>query len=181
MTSELLSFFAILHTAGALIGVGMVTFAEVFYTKAASDGIIDHHERKYLRHLFNGLRFGMTLVLVSSFGLIVLEYLIPNAPQDVLAAPFWTLQTLTLLVLLFGSMLSRKRGAWWFASAAVLTAWWIMLLIDLGFLNQFSYFMYLFTYIAATLIVAALLGYLRILLTPKHILRKKLSTGGRPQ
>ena len=40
----------------------MTTFAEVFYTKASSDDTIDRHERKYLRRLFRGLKFGMVLV-----------------------------------------------------------------------------------------------------------------------
>lgn len=163
MTSALLPFVAMLHTLGALIGAGFVTFAEVFYTQAASDGKIDHHERKYLRHLFHGLKFGMILVILSAMALIVLEYLVPDAPQDVLAAPFWFLQTLTLLVLTFGWMLSKDRAAWWFSSAAILVAWWMMLAIDLGYLNSFGYIMLVMMYLLATFIVAGVLHYVRVL------------------
>jgi hypothetical protein len=179
MTSELLSFFLELHTLGAIICAGYVAFAEFFYTKAASDGIIDHHERKYLRHLFSGLRFGMSIVLVSSIALIVLEYLLPDSPQDVLSAPFWALQTLTLLVLFFAWLLSRKNAEWWFVSAAILTGWWMMLLIDLGYLQQFqlTYFMYLLLYFVVSLVLSGVLSYIRILLTPRHLLPKPLSTG----
>ena len=139
MTSALIPYVAALHTLGALIGVGTVTFAEIFYTKAAADGVIDHHERKYLRHLFHGLTFGMTLVLLAGIALIVLEYLVPDAPQDVLAVPFWALQTLTVFVIILAARLSKGHAQWWFASAGILTGWWMILLIDLGYLNAFGY------------------------------------------
>ena len=168
MTEYYIPILLALHTLGALIGVGFVTFAEVFYTKAASDGVIDHHERKYLRHLFHGLQFGMVLVIISGFALIVLEYLLPDSPQDVLSAPFWAIQTLTVFVVLLAYLLSKKYVAWWFASAAIFTGWWTILSIDLGYFNQFGYLTILATYLIMTFIVAGILGYCRILLRPKH-------------
>ena len=168
MTESLIPFIAGLHTLGALIGVGFVTYAEVFYTKAASDGVIDHHERKYLRHLFQGLQFGMLLVLFSGIALIVLEYLVPDAQQEVLAAPFWALQTLTVFVIFQAYRLNEKKASWWFASAAILTGWWTILSIDLGYFNQFGYITILITYLLMTFIVAGVLGYFRVLMRPKH-------------
>jgi hypothetical protein len=166
-TVALIPVFALLHTLGALIGAGTTLFAEIFYTKAAADGVIDHHERKYLRHLYHGLTYGMVLVLISASALMVLEYLVPDAPQDVLAAPFWALQLLTFSIILFSYFLSKKQIQWWIASAAILTGWWLMLAIDFGFLNTFGFFSILFLYIIATIIVAGVLGYLRVLMRPK--------------
>ena len=167
MTATLIPYVVALHSLGALIGVGTVTYAEFFYTFAASDGVIDHHERKYLRHVFHGLTYGMVLVLFSGIALIVLEYLVPDAPQDVLAAPFWALETLTLFVIVLAARLTKKTSPWWFASAGILTAWWMMLGIDLGYLNRFGYVSILLLFIAATFVVAGVLGYVRILARPK--------------
>jgi hypothetical protein len=161
MTLELISVFAALHTLGAFIGTGFTTYAEAFYTRAASDDRIDHHERKYLRRLFHGLTYGLVLVLISGTALIVLEYIVPDAPQEVLAAPFWFLQTLIYVIIFVGWLLSKDKTPWWFGSAAVVVAWWMMLLIDLGFFNSFGYVALILSYIITTFIVAGLLGYFR--------------------
>jgi hypothetical protein len=153
----------LLHLIGAMIGAASVTYAEFFYTLAAADGIIDHHERKYLRHIYHGLTYGMVLVVLSGIALIVLEYLVPNAPQDVLAAPFWMIETLTLLVILFAEGLTHKKIGWWLASAAILTGWWMILLLDLGLLNSFGYLKLLVAYVLATFVVAGILGLIRTL------------------
>lgn len=163
MTSSLIPLAGALHTLGAVIGAAFVTYAEIFYTFSASDGKIDHHERKYLRHLYRGLKFGLVLVIVSATALIVLEYLVPDAPQDVLLAPFWFLQTLTILILVYGWRLSKGREAWWIASAAILTAWWMMVAIDFGYLNSFGYVMLAMLYVLVTFIAAGILHYIRVL------------------
>jgi hypothetical protein len=162
MGLELVPLLAALSTLGALIGAGFTTYAEIFFTHAASDGEIDHHERKYLRRLFKGFAFGITLVLFSNIALIVLEYLVPSAPQAVLAAPFWTLQTLTLLIIFVGWLLSKRRIPWWLGSTAVLTAWWMLLFIDLGSFNTSGFLDLLFTYVLVTALVAGVLSYLRM-------------------
>jgi hypothetical protein len=162
MIVEVIAFFVALHTLGAIIGTGYTTYAEIFYTRAAADDRIDHHERKYLRHLFRGLKFGMVLVLISGVVLIVLEYLVPNAPEDVLASPFWALQTFTYLIIALAWMLSKKKMSWWFSSAAILVGWWMILLIDFGVLNAYNYIQILLAYIFVSFIVAGLLGYVRV-------------------
>ncbi|MDR3546979.1 MAG: hypothetical protein P4M11_01655 [Candidatus Pacebacteria bacterium] len=162
MTTQLIPLLAILNTLGALIGTGMTTFAEVFYTHAVSDGEIDHHERKYLRRLFRGFAFGITLVILSNIALIVFEYLVPYAPESVLTVPFWSLQILTLIIIFVGWLLSKRQIQWWLGSSAVLVAWWLILLIDLGLLNAAGFFEIIFTYIIATILAAGALSYLRM-------------------
>jgi FtsH-binding integral membrane protein len=171
MTQLLIPYVVMLHTIGALIGVGVTTFAEIFYMEAASDGRIDHHERKYLRRMFRALTFGLGRVLVTGVGLIVLEYLVPDAAQDVLVAPFWALETFTVLIIFFGLRISQKKAPWWLASAAILAAWWMILLIDLGYLNAYGYAMILMLYVLVTFVLAGALGYLRVLVGTR--LKKK--------
>jgi hypothetical protein len=174
MTLQLISLAALLQTFGALIGAGMTTFAEIFYIEAAADGKIDHHERKYLRRMYNSLRFGMSVVVISGIALIVLEYLVPDAPQDVLVAPFWALETLILIVVLLGRSISEKVSEWWVASSAVLAGWWMILFIDLGFANSFGYIQILVLYMFLTFLFASLFGYARVFVR-EHI-GKKFST-----
>ncbi len=162
MTLALIQLAILTNVIGALLGTAFTTYAEIYYTIAASDGRIDHHERKYLRHLFRGLRFGMTLVLLSGIALIVLEYLVPSGQQAVLASPFWMLETLIFLVLILGRQLSEKRVTWWLGSAGVLSAWWMILLIDFGVFNQFGYLILVSLYVLTTLVVAGILGYIRM-------------------
>jgi hypothetical protein len=167
MTSQfLLNFFLTLDTIGALIGVGSVTFAEIFYTTAASDGVIDHHERKYLRHIYHGLTYGMALVLFSGLALVILEYLIPNAPQSALTGPFWALETLTIAVLLFAELLSHKQSPWWLGSGAILASWWMILLIDLGFFSAYNFTEIIFVAVIATAVAICGLQLLRFILKP---------------
>lgn len=162
MSPALIPILAAIDTFGALVGTGMTTFAEIFYNHAVSDGEIDHHERKYLRRLFRGFTFGITLVLLCNIALIVLEYLIPDAPTTVLLAPFWALQILALLILVIGWMLSKRAIPWWLGSSAVLSAWWILLLDDLGFFNAYSFLTIFFVFVLVTFILAGILTYLRM-------------------
>ena len=166
-TDSLINLFATLHTLGAILGVGTVTFAEIFYTTAASDGIIDHHERKYLRELFHGLRFGMILVLLSGVALVVLEYLVPDAPQLVLEAPFWALMTCTVIVIGLSSMLVQKTAPWRIASSGILVGWWFILLLDLGYMNSLGYVSCMLLYVLTSAVVTAILGYAQMLLKKK--------------
>jgi hypothetical protein len=168
MTFELISIFSALNALGAIIGTAFVTWGEIFYTRAAADERIDHHERKYLRHLFRSMKFGMLLVLISSVALVVLEYLVPTAPETVLTSPFWALQTFVWLILILGWLLSKDRVAWWFGSAAILVAWWMIVLIDFGFLDSYTYLVLIAAYVVVTFVLAGLLGYVRIW-TRRHL------------
>ena len=88
MTFQFIQFFALLHIVGALVGAVSVTYAEVFYIKAASDGNIDAHERKYLRRLYRGITIGSLILIFAGSALMTLEYLVPYAPQSVLNGAF---------------------------------------------------------------------------------------------
>lgn len=161
-TLALITLCALLHMVGAILGALYNTFAEVFYIKAASDGNIDAHERKYLRRLFRGLHAGVIIILFASIALIVLEYLVPDAPQAVLTGPFWAVQTITLAMLLFGYELSKRAAPWWLASAAMLAGWWMLVAIDAGLFNTLGYIPILVIYAIALLVLAGIVGYVRM-------------------
>jgi uncharacterized membrane protein YhdT len=167
MESQFIPFFALLHIVGALVGTVSVTYAEIFYIKAASDGNIDKHERKYLRRLYRGITIGTLILIFAGSALMTLEYLVPYAPQSVLTAPFWTIQILTLLILLMGYIISKKEATWAIGSGIIFTAWWMVLFIDLGFTNSLGYAELFIIYIIAAAIVSGILWYARKLFSPR--------------
>jgi len=161
MTS-LIAVLALIHTIGAAIGTYFTTFAEIAYTRAASDGVIDHHERKYIRRSYRGLKWGMSIVLVTGIAIIVVEYLTGTVQPSVLQGPFWFVIALTFFIILMSWLLSRKMATWWFAAAALLSAWWSILLIDLGFFNAFSFISLFFLYVLFLFVVAGKMALWRL-------------------
>lgn len=162
MTFQLITIFSLLHIVGAALGAAYCTLAEIFYIKAASDGVVDKHERKYLRRLFRVLQIALPIVLCSAVGLIVLQYLVIDAPQRVLTAPFWASQTLVLVMILFGYTLEKRQSPWWIGSSAILMGWWMLAAIDFGYLNSFGYGIILLIYLLVTFLAAGIVGYARM-------------------
>jgi hypothetical protein len=167
MESQLIPFLAIIHIVGAVVGTISVTYAEIFYIKAASDGDIDKHERKYLRRLYRGITIGTLVLIFAGSALMTLEFLVPYAPQAVLSAPFWSMQILTVFIVLAGYAISRNHTPWAVGSGIIFTAWWMILFIDLGFTNTFSYVALFTTFIIAAAIISAILWYARRLFSPR--------------
>jgi hypothetical protein len=173
MNLDLITVAAVLHTFGAALGTALVTFAEVFYIEAAIDGKIDHHERKYLRHLFRSMKFGITLVAATGIALIVLEYLVPDAPRQVYAASFWATQIFTIFIILLAALLAKRLVSWRFGSAGILAGWWMLLVTDLGYFINSSFSVIISSYLVLSLVLAAALYYLHKLVKAQY--RKSMS------
>jgi small-conductance mechanosensitive channel len=153
-----------LHTIGAVLGAGGVTFAELLYAQGIADGKIDASEEKHIRATFFSLRWGMSLLLISGVGLIVVEYLLPNTPQHVMLTPFWVMNTLTVVILLFGFLLSRRTISLWLGGSVALTSWWMILILDAWQGPSPSYTVLMFTFVLACGFVAFVLACIRGLL-----------------
>lgn len=162
MSINPVTIIATLYFLGVVIGTAYTTLAEISYLRAASDGDVDAHERKYLRRLYRGMHFGMSLVLCTAIALIVLEYLVAGAPQDVLAAPFWAAQTITAAMVYFGWSLEKRQTPWWVASAGIVVGWWMLAFLDLGYFNNYPYVAIIMMYILLLFIIAGIVGYIRL-------------------
>ena len=162
-----------LHTLGAALGAGGVTYAEVFYTKAVADGKIDRRERDYFETTYWALRWGMLTVLLSGIALIVVQYFLPDSPDAVLYAPLWMQNTLALVVTISAWALSRDLLPWWLGSALAFSGWWMLLILDAFRAVSVPYLTLLFAYVLAVFIAAAGWGYARVLL------RKDVAPGER--
>ncbi|MEK9161128.1 MAG: hypothetical protein AAB440_03840 [Patescibacteria group bacterium] len=156
------------HALGAALGVAGVTFAEMFYTRAVVDEKIDTCEKKHILHTLWALRWGVMVTVLSGVALVTVEYYIPNAVQTVLTPSFWVIQTLTIVVIVFGVLISRSQVPWWLGSSATFTAWWMMLALHAWRGVPLSYVGLLLLYVILTLVVACVFHYLRTILKDRE-------------
>ncbi len=158
-------FLAFCQALGALVGAGAAVGSEFAYVRAMRDGKLDAAERAHLAGLARGLRFGMTLLLLASLGLVVAAYALGAAPQPALTPGYWMLITLALLVIGLSWALSRRRVSFALGSAAAFTAWWFLAYLVLGQLPALSFGALVALYVVATAVLYAVLRSARFLMT----------------
>lgn len=167
MTS-LISFIVFCQALGALVGAGSTVWGEIAYIRALRDGKIDHAERAHLRAIAHGLRWGMTLLLISSFALVVIAYLSHSGAQPAVTASYWTLVTFALLIVYVSWALSRKHLSFALGSAIAFTAWWFLAYLTIGWMPVLSFGATVAFFVIATGIFYAILQYARFLAHPKR-------------
>ena len=97
---------AILQSLFISLGVGSSTLAIVNFFVAIADGKIDKTERKMMGVVYIALRVAMVGILVTTLGLISLEFLVSGA---VSLTPFDIAQLFTLCVLFINATLMTLR------------------------------------------------------------------------
>lgn len=165
-TAALISFLVFCQALGAFVGAVAAVWSEVVYLRAMRDGRIDTAEREHLHVIARGLRFGMTLLLLASLGLILVAYAF-SFPQPALTASYWTLIALALLIISVSWALSRKHISFALGSASIFTAWWFLVYLSFGLIPPMSFGAAVMSFIVATAIFYAVLQYARLLAAPK--------------
>lgn len=155
-----------LQALGAALGVVSAIRAEFAYVRAMRDGHLDRAERYHLDALKQGLTFGMTLLLLSSLGLIVAAYLADTPLQPGLTSGYWSFVALALLIISLAWALSRDRISFSLGSAAIFTGWWFLMYMAIGRFPLDSFGATAFLYIVATGVLYAILRLVRLLMTP---------------
>jgi len=117
---------------GALFGAGAAVWGEFAYVYALKDGRIDDAERAHLEVIGKGLKFGMSLILLSSIGLVISAYVVGGTPQPVLTDSYWILMVLSLIVIGVSWALSHKHMSFFVATAIAFTAWWFLVYLTFG-------------------------------------------------
>jgi len=174
--SELVLPLLLAQALGALIGVAAAVWGEIAYVRAVRDGKVDIAERMHLHSIANGLRWGMTLLLLASFALVAVAYATRGALQPALTASYWILIILSLLVISVSWALSRHRISFALGSAVVFTSWWFLVFLTLGAFPALSFGSAVAFFVVATALFYALLRYARLLASPNQgadILHKK--------
>ena len=166
--TALISFIVFCQALGALVGAGSTVWGELAYIRAMRDGKIDHAEHQHLRAIAHGLRWGMTLLLIASFALVVVAYLSHSGAQPAVTASYWTLITFALLIVYVSWALSRKHLSFALGSAIAFTAWWFLAYLTIGLMPALSFSATVAFFIIATGIFYAILQYARMLAKPKR-------------
>jgi hypothetical protein len=153
---------------GAFLGAGATVWGELAYMWAMRDGHISVAERRHLRVIGHGLRWGMTLLLLSSLTLVVIAYLLQFKTQPAVTAGFWVLMCLALVVIYASWSLSRKKISYALGSALAFTGWWFLVYLVIGSIPALSFGAMVGFFIVATGIFYAILSYARLLLYGTH-------------
>lgn len=164
--TTLVSFLVFCQAFGAIVGAVTAVWGEMAYVKAMRDGKVDVAEHKHMDIIAHGLRYGMTLHLLASFGLVVIAYINQNTLQPALTASYWTLIALALIVISVSWALSRKHVSFKLGSASIFTAWWFLVYLSFGWL-PLSFGAAVMSFVVATAIFYALLYYARLLSSTK--------------
>lgn len=163
-----LPYLVFCQALGALVGALTTVWSELAYVRAMRDGHIDAAERAHLSVLARGLRFGMTLLLLASFGLVVVDYELGLVPQPALSPSYWTSVTLALLVIVASWALSKRFISFALGSAVVFASWWFLAFLTMGQLPALSFGASIALLVLATAIFYALLQYGRFLILHKR-------------
>ncbi len=183
--TALVPFLFFCQVFGAFVGAFTTLWGEIAYVRAMRDGTIDEAERAHLRIIARGLRFGMSLILLSSLGLVVVAYALKEALQPALSAGYWISISLALLIIGVSWALSRQRVSFALGSALVFTAWWFLAYLTIGWLPPLSFGAAVAYYVVVAALMYALLAFARFIVldsTPrqgdeasdKHRLAQKL-------
>ena len=159
----LTSFLVFCQAFGASVGALMSIWSEFAYIRAMRDGQMDVAETAHLKIIANSLRFGMTIMLLDSLGLVIVAYVLHDTLQPALTPAYWTLIVLALIVIGISWALSRHRIQFAFGSAVIFTSWWFLAYLTLGWLAPLSFGSAVALLVVATVVIYALLHYIRML------------------
>ncbi len=162
----LVSFVVFVQSLGVLVGLGYATLGEYFYIQAMRDGRIDIAERLHLRTISKGVRYGMTLVVLTSFGLVITDYLRDVPVQPALTPQYWVFMSLILLVIGFSWALSRSRVSFALGSAVTLSGWIFLVYMALTREPLLSFGSTVALFVITTALLYAALYYSRIVWIP---------------
>lgn len=166
--NELVSLLIFCQALGASVGAFTAVWGEFAYIRAMRDGKLDSAERAHLKVIANGLRFGMILILISSFGLVIVAYLLQTMLQPALSTSYWTLIVLALLIICVSWALSRRRVSFALGSATVFTAWWFIAYLAFGWFPVLSFGSAIAFFVIAVAIFYAILELVRFYVLNLH-------------
>ncbi|MEK7515884.1 MAG: hypothetical protein AAB555_03110 [Patescibacteria group bacterium] len=158
-----ISFLVFCQALGAATGAFTAVWAELAYLRAKRDGQVDAAERAHLDIIARGLRFGMTLLLLASLGLVIVAYILQSTTQPALTPAYWTLIAVALVIVGVSWAISRRHFPFSLGSAIIFTSWWFLAYFTLGLLSPISFGSSVAFLIIATAIVYAAISYLRFL------------------
>jgi len=153
---------------GALAGAFTAVWGEIAYIHAMRNGRIDSAEREHLLVIDKGLRFGMALLLLASFALVIVSFFLHYELQPAMTVSYWIFILFALLVIFISWALARKNISFELGSSAAFSAWWLLSLLALGWLPVASFGTAVSLYVVLTAVMYAVFHYIRLLALPKN-------------
>ena len=154
------------HIFGAILGVGGITFAEIFYFKSARDNVIDETESSFLKTTYFVVRMGTILLVLSGFGFLAYYRFIGN--EELLYNPqLWAKLTIVIIIALNAALLQAKTIPAWLGSPVSLVSWYATMLLGIFRNVEMSYFQAMIIYIAMIVFVAFVIDYIKRVLNIK--------------
>lgn len=144
---DVYSILVTVHIVGTALGVGGVTFAEIFYLKALRDGVVDPMESDFLRTIYTVMRVGLILAVFSGFGFLIL-YRAVGATELLYSPVLWAKLTIIGLLVANAIAIHARAIPMSIGAAVSLVSWYAAL--SLGVFRGLEY-----PYIAIMLIYAA--------------------------
>lgn len=148
------------HILGTALGLGGATFAEIFYLKAARDGIIDATESGFLKTTYFVLRLGMIILVFSGFGYLFF-YRLTGQTELIYNPKLWAKLTIVAFIIFNALLLQAKKMPLWLGSAVSLTSWYSAFILGSWRSLEASYISIILLYIMAVIIVAAFLEIIK--------------------
>ncbi len=152
------TFLVIIHSIGAVLGVGAVTFAEIFYLKFKTflGGQLHPTNNSFFKIIFAVERVGLTLLVFSGLGLLLMD------GEALRTDPKLWAKLAIMLVLLFDTVLwksQRVSGLLW--GAVSIASWYTTLILGLLHGLDASFALVMFWYLGVILIIAVILNFVR--------------------
>ncbi len=156
----IMEFLIVMHVVGTVLGVGAATFAEIHYTRFASDDIIADDERKTLAVTYTVMRTGLFLLVISGFGFL-LYFRLTEHVEALTSPSFWAKMTV-VAVLIGNALLLQARVIPLAIGAAVsLTSWYAALVLGVIGKTSATYVEILIYYCLAIVLVGIGLRWIR--------------------
>jgi len=155
-----------IHILGTILGVGGITFAEIFYFKSARDGIIDATESDFLKTTFFVLRMGTVLLVLSGFGFLF-YYRIIGETELLYNPQLWAKMMIIIVIAFNAFLLQAKKIPSWFCSPISLVSWYVALILGIFRDVDISLSKIFLLYIIAVVIVGFTLDYIKRILNIK--------------
>ena len=154
------------HIFGAILGVGGITFAEIFYFKSAKDNIINETESSFLKTTYFVLRIGTILLVLSGFGFLV-YYRFIGSEELLYNSQLWTKLTIVIVIALNAVLLQAKKMPAWLGSPISLVSWYATMLLGIFRNVEMSYLQTMTIYIVMIIFVGFVLDYIKRILNIK--------------
>jgi FtsH-binding integral membrane protein len=165
--AALVTLLVYCQALGAGAGALTAVWSELAYIRAMKDGTIDQAERAHLDIIAHGLRWGMSLLLLSSLGLVVVAYALDFSLQPAMTTSYWVLIILAFIVVIVSWTLSRHKISFALGSATLFTAWWFIAYLTIGKLSLLTFGASAAFFVVATAIFYAILESVRFFVLDK--------------